>query len=348
MNQYTNTVRRSFSSVRTPMVVSAVVDGIFVVDKPSGATSFEVVQYVQRLTKTRKVGHTGTLDPLATGVLPVCVGEATKLVPYVSTGKRHYHGAFLLGIETDTLDITGRVLRERECHDVTTRAIEQAMASAVGTVCQTPPQFSAIKYKGRPSYYWARKGIRVPLQPRAVHIEQFQVTERTGQKVFFDLVCSKGTYVRSLVNQIGTLLGCGASLSELRRIACGRFTVAQAIVLDVLIKALEQGNQHLGPSFVPLNEVLCDMTSLEVDQVVAHKLRHGCSVPLTSPGIEVRGRAENGATVKVIHNTAMIALAKCTIRRGQPILTPVRVFRAIADREAARYDTPEIHCEQQQ
>jgi len=325
MNQYSSEEPGRDLRCRPPAAAARGCDGLFVVDKPSGISSFEVVRRIRKATRARRVGHTGTLDPLASGVLPVCVGEATKLASLLASGKRHYRGTFILGVETDTLDITGRILRRQDASGIPTGRIEEASALLAATGYQTPPQFSAIKYKGKPSYYWARRGIKVPLQARAVRIEGFCIRERSGERVSFDLVCSSGTYVRSLVAEIGAALGCGACLSELRRMACGQFCIEDAVDLERLLEALRRDASST-PYLVPMTALLPELGSVPVDQAAAERVRHGGLVPWSAVCSGLAPGFSCGTKVKILHNDSMIALGECRLSAGLPVLAPIRVF----------------------
>lgn len=325
MNRYSSEAPWRDPRSRLPAVPTRGCDGLFVVDKPSGISSFEVVRRIRKATRARRVGHTGTLDPLASGVLPVCVGEATKLASLLTAGKRRYCGTFILGIETDTLDITGKILRRQDASGIPTGRIEEVSVLLASAGYQTPPQFSAIKYKGKPSYYWARRGIDVPLQARAVRIDGFLIRERNGERVSFDLVCSSGTYVRSLVAEIGTALGCGACLSELRRTACGPFSIEDAVDLDHLLETLRRDAGGT-PYLVPMSALLPELGSVPVDQAAAERVRHGGLLPWSAVCDGLAQGFACGTKVKIMYNDSMIALGEVRLSNGRPVVAPIRVF----------------------
>ncbi|RMH39416.1 MAG: tRNA pseudouridine(55) synthase TruB [Deltaproteobacteria bacterium] len=205
--------------------------GVAIIDKPAGMTSAEVVARVKRIAGVRRCGHTGTLDPMATGVLPVCLGEATKLAGYLTAEDKAYDGEMVLGVETDTLDREGRVVRTADASGMTRAALERAMAQWVGEIDQIPPMYSAVKRDGRRLHELARAGEVVDRPPRRVRVDSFALRGFDPPRASFSVVCSKGTYVRSLVADVGAALGCGAHLAALRRTRAGRFGLDRAVPL---------------------------------------------------------------------------------------------------------------------
>ncbi|MFL5737648.1 MAG: tRNA pseudouridine(55) synthase TruB [Actinomycetota bacterium] len=202
-------------------------EGLLLIDKPSGITSHDVVDRVRRALGTRKVGHAGTLDPLATGLLLVGVGRATRLLRFLSDLPKTYEGTALLGVETDTLDADGTVMRRARV-DVARSAIERAVSAKEGSSMQTPPAYSAVKVGGRTLHSAARSGEELHAAERPILVESFRLTTFGGDTFGFEVTCSSGTYVRVLVAEIGAELGPGANLTELRRTRIGPFTAADA------------------------------------------------------------------------------------------------------------------------
>ncbi len=247
-------------------------DGILILDKPSGKTSQRIVQEVKRILGVRKVGHTGTLDPLATGVLPLCINEATKLVQLLSQDDKEYLATMLLGVTTDTMDTEGRVTDRRE-PKVDESQIREALQFFTGTITQEPPRYSAIKYKGKPLYSWARKGIDISLPPRTVQVYSSVLEEISLPYVTFRVSCSKGTYIRALCADLGERLGCGACLAALRRIRSGYFHLDAAVSLDNIPD--KERKETLSARLVPLSIGLQQMTSIEIDEGLANKIREG-------------------------------------------------------------------------
>ncbi|MBF0618992.1 MAG: tRNA pseudouridine(55) synthase TruB [Candidatus Omnitrophica bacterium] len=209
-------------------------EGIIIVDKPSGMTSHDVVARVRRVLGTKRVGHAGTLDPLATGVLVILVGKATKLFDKFVGFDKAYSATMLLGIRTHSADIQGEVISERPCGDITREAVETAFLKFVGDIEQIPPMVSAVKHKGERLYKLARKGINVEREARKVRVDALNLTEFAHPHVKFFLACSKGTYVRQVAEDVGEVLGCGACITEIRRTKVGPFGIDSAVKLEDL------------------------------------------------------------------------------------------------------------------
>ena len=210
------------------------IEGILAVDKPKGWTSHDVCAFVRRRFRIAKVGHAGTLDPLATGVLVLLLGRATKLSQELSSCDKDYYGTFELGVETDSHDRDGRVIREAPWEGVTLEKIRSVLPLFVGEIEQTPPMVSAIRYKGVRLYQLARRGAVVPRDKRKITVHEFRIEEQSGPFVHFFSRVSKGTYLRTLVHDIGETLGCHATLNELRRIRAGDFHLEDAVTVDAL------------------------------------------------------------------------------------------------------------------
>jgi len=245
-------------------------NGIVVIDKPEGRTSYDVVREVCKILKARKAGHTGTLDPMATGVLPVCINEATKLVQFLSGDSKDYRATMLLGVETDTQDIEGRVLSTCE-PAVREGDIETALRNCLGTMEQIPPRYSAVKVQGKALYHWARKGIPVARPARTVEIHRLALLNVQWPYVTFDVCCSKGTYIRSLCADLGERLGSKACLAGLRRTRSGRFQERDAVSIEDLKRrgAVPEGR------WVSMADALSGYSSIPVDEQMAAKLKDG-------------------------------------------------------------------------
>jgi tRNA pseudouridine55 synthase len=244
------------------------INGFFVIDKPAGITSHDVVSRVRRILGTKKVGHTGTLDPFATGVLPVAVNEGTKAIPFLDEGVKCYEAKLKLGITTDTLDITGKILSTADFSSIDKERFAQLLPQFIGEIDQVPPMFSAIKIDGQPLYKMARQGQEVERKARHVEIRSIEITGFEPPYVSISVNCSRGTYVRSLADDIGRALGCGAVLQELRRTESGPFEMSSAISLEDLQNLTQQGIQ----------ESAC-LTAFQA-------LAHLSDIPLTESGIE--------------------------------------------------------------
>ncbi|MEE0946937.1 MAG: tRNA pseudouridine(55) synthase TruB [Acutalibacteraceae bacterium] len=209
--------------------------GLLLINKPEGITSFKAVSVIRRLTNTKKIGHTGTLDPLATGVLPILLGRATCLCDYLLTSDKRYTATVKAGVVTDTLDITGNVIKE-SLPDFSEAQLKAAIEHFTGDITQYPPVFSAIKKDGVPLYKLARQGKEVEVEPRQVTIHSIKLLSFNEKEHTFkiDVLCSKGTYIRSLCRDIGEFLGCGATMTELTRTKTGDFSIEQCVGLDDL------------------------------------------------------------------------------------------------------------------
>jgi len=225
------------------------VNGVLVIDKPVAWTSHDVVAKVRGVTGVKKVGHLGTLDPAATGALPLVMGRATRFARWLGRGRKEYEGKIVLGVETDTYDADGRVTAETDPSRLTREDIEKAFSVFRGRIRQVPPMYSAVKRSGTPLYKLARKGITVERPPREVEIFDLRVLDVSLPDVSFKVSCSAGTYVRTLCHDIGRLLGCGAHLGGLRRTASGVFSITEAVPPTVDRAVLEG-------AIIPLDEAL--------------------------------------------------------------------------------------------
>jgi tRNA pseudouridine55 synthase len=257
-------------------------NGIILVDKPAGITSAEVVRRIKRHVKPARVGHLGTLDPFATGLLPIMIGEATKLAPFLEVGDKEYVGSIRLGAETDTLDREGEVVRTADIPESTPERLREVAARFTGRIVQTPPVFSAIKRGGVPLYKLARKGQVVePPPPREVEISGLTIESAGPGVLRFSARCSTGTYARSLARDIGAALGTAAHLEELRRTRSGNFKLDDAAPLDEVLRALESGDMAK-LRIVGMCEALGDVAEVRVDEMVEARLRNGDSRALDS------------------------------------------------------------------
>ena len=282
-------------------------DGLLVVDKPAGISSTGVVNQVKRLTRPVKIGHAGTLDPFATGVLVLCFNQATKLAGYFLDQDKVYEGVMCLGQATDTQDVTGEVIRRRPV-EVSAENIEEAAGNFRGTISQKPPVYSALKQDGEPLYKKARRGEDVLIEPREVTIYSLEITGVELPRVRFTVHCSKGTYVRTLAHDWGAALGCGGHLEALRRTASGRFTIEQALLLGQ-VEATAQRNR-LADRLIPPAKAL-DWPGAVIREEAAVKVGHG----QTLASNELEGLApahlKVGQRLKLTdHEGRLIALAE--------------------------------------
>ena len=252
-------------------------NGVLVLDKPAGMSSAQAVDHVRKRLGVKRAGHGGTLDPIATGVLAVCLGEATKLAGYLQADDKAYEAELVLGVETDTLDRTGQVTSTRDASGVTREQIEAALLARMGEHDQMPPMFSAIKIDGRRLYHRARQGEEVERETRRVRFDQLDLLEfvpGSPPRIRIAMACSKGTYVRSLIADLGTDLGCGAHMTELRRTRSGVFSIEQAHDLDRLdnckLVSMEEATQ------LPRATVAPDLLA---------KVRNGLQMPPETFGV---------------------------------------------------------------
>lgn len=254
--------------------IKNVVSGVLVVDKPVGLTSHDVVQIIRRGTGIRRAGHTGTLDPRASGVLVVLIGPAVRLSEYVSASDKRYQATIRLGSSTDTYDAEGTIMGEStSVLDITEEMFTEVLQQFVGEIEQVPPPYSAVKVKGRKAYDMARKGEDVKLEPRKIQVYTLEVLEWAPPEVVVDVYCSSGTYVRSLANDLGEELGCGAHLIGLRRTKSGRFTLRDAVPLRRLQEAFDAGEWYR--QLIPAAEALADWPLVELSPDDVELIRHG-------------------------------------------------------------------------
>ena len=283
-------------------------NAILLVDKPAGISSAEVVRRVKSRVKPARVGHLGTLDPFATGLLPIMIGEATKLAPFIDGGDKEYAGLIRLGVETDTLDRDGAEVRRADVPEISAEKLAQVSAQFTGVIEQVPPVYSAIKRAGVPLYRLARRGDDVaPPEKRNVEIKRLDLVCESPEAIQFVATCSPGTYARSLARDIGIALGTVAHLDELRRTRNGAFSIADAMALDDVLEALDSG--ALMPCVINTRDALAGLPELVVDISAEKRLRNGDSRALDSQV------PPNGPLFKVISDRGeLVAVARATSR----------------------------------
>jgi tRNA pseudouridine55 synthase len=281
--------------------VKNAISGVLVVDKPVGMTSHDVVQAIRNGTGLRRAGHTGTLDPRASGVLVILVGPAVRLSEYVSASDKRYQAIIRMGGTTDTFDAEGKVTPTESPLNVTEAQFEEALKTFVGEIEQTPPAYSAVKVQGRKAYEMARKGEEVDLAPRIITVHHLEVLEWAPPEVVIDVHCSSGTYVRSLANDLGVKLGCGAYLVGLRRTKSGRFSLRDATPLRKLQEAFTAGNWY--QYLIPAAEALGDWPAVELNPDEVEGVRHGHRVKTKAGDTDeqkVRGVSTQGELVALM------------------------------------------------
>tara|TARA_Y100000758_G_scaffold162467_1_gene115222 strand:+ start:1632 stop:2549 length:918 start_codon:yes stop_codon:yes gene_type:complete len=255
------------------------INGIVVLDKANGLSSNAALQEVKRLYEANKAGHAGSLDPLATGVLPVCLGEATKVSQFLLDSDKRYRARIKLGIRTDTGDSEGSIIEQNEGISVSRKAIERALTKFKGEVEQVPPMHSAIKMNGVPLYKLARKGIAVEREPRLVTLYQICLVEFVNSELELEISCSKGTYIRTIADDLGQILGCGAHVIELRRTQAGVFTEKDSISSEEL--ALEKENRGLDKIdqfLIPMDRAIQDLPEVNLPSITASHVKNGQAV----------------------------------------------------------------------
>jgi len=282
-------------------------DGLLVIDKPAGPTSHDVVQRVRRALGTRRVGHGGTLDPDATGVLLVAVGRATRFFPFLSKEAKSYDGRIRLGFATDTYDASGRPAAE-ECFDLPdTGRLEAAMKAFEGPILQAPPRFSAKKIGGSPVYKLARAGAEFTLEPAAITVFRFGLRAFRPPFLEFEAECSSGTYVRSLAHDLGRVLGCGAHLDTLRRTSVGPYRLSDAVPLAVLEEEAAGGEG--GRRVIPVEDLLPDAPSVIVRPEAEARVMNGS--PLGPAHLETSPIPGDAPLVRLFSGTGrLMALAR--------------------------------------
>jgi tRNA pseudouridine55 synthase len=314
-------------------------DGALVIDKPKGKTSHDVVDAVRHLAGFRQIGHLGTLDPLATGVLVLLLGRATRLVQFYSGRRKRYSAGFRFGFATDTYDSDGEAQGPDAVPALDRSALERFAAERVGRFEQMPPSFSAKKIHGRPAYELARKKQVVELKPVEVEVFEYRLTEMEGDIARFVIECSSGTYIRSLAHEMGQKLGCGAHLAEITRLAVGEFSLEQAIKLEELSEGTKAGK--FADYLIKLENLLPNFPRANVLPVVERRVRHGTKFNVmisqiqpgrveSAPGAttELDGGEPRSAKLRVFNQqNKLIAIAEAVVPRTYQ---PVVVFEPMA------------------
>jgi tRNA pseudouridine55 synthase len=293
-------------------------DGILNINKATGMTSHDVVAKIRKLLHQKRVGHAGTLDPAASGVLPICLGQATRVAEYLSESGKAYQAEVILGIATDTYDSEGTIIRSSNVVDLDLADIKQMLQQFLGPQMQIPPPYSAIKIQGQPAYKRARAGEFLTLQPRPVTIYQLEILQWLPPRLTLAIECSKGTYIRSLAHDLGEQLGCGAHLSTLQRARSGPFSLSDSITLEQLEQAIAEGTvqQYLYPAGTALQQY----PALILDEATIQHALHGNAFKYTAqPGHAPTDLAR-------VYDTAghFLAIAAWDPERG--IWQPKKVF----------------------
>lgn len=290
--------------------------GLLNLNKPIGPTSFQVIHRLRRLTGIRKIGHAGTLDPLADGVLPICIGRAVRLSEYLMGEAKVYRAEITFGVRTATDDGEGEVVARQDVA-LDRPGLEALLPDFAGDIAQVPPQYAAIKVAGRPMYEMARRGQTVDAPPRAVHIERLTLLDWQMPRAILEIECGKGTYIRALARDLGDRAGCGAYLSALTRTRCGVFALGQAVSLDALENAADW-RMHL----LPMDYGLSMWPRVDLDSGRVARILNGLTIDLSGPDGDaalVRAHGPDGA---------LLAILRVDAAHG--VLRPEKVFKDAA------------------
>ena len=296
-------------------------DGILDINKPSGPTSHDVVAAIRRATHIKRVGHAGTLDPIATGVLVICLGQATRIVEYLTASQKSYRATAVFGAETDTEDVTGEMMKQTDCSHLTQSDVEVVLPRFVGEILQTPPMVSAVHHEGQRLYELARAGKTVEREPRPVEIYSLDLIDfipGSQPAAILDVECSKGTYIRTLCADIGKALDCGAYMSALTRTAVGRFTIEDSVSLETI----EEG--RLEEFLIPIDEAISGMREVHVTEEGANRIINGVMLP-----VEALSKAElpqMGIPVRIKSPSGLVAIGRLCLAQGRVMLKPDKVF----------------------
>jgi tRNA pseudouridine55 synthase len=317
---------------------AATFDGALVIDKPQGKTSHDVVDAVRHLAGMRQIGHLGTLDPLATGVLVLLLGRATRLVQFYNGRRKRYTAAFRFGFATDSYDSDGEAQGPDTPVPLDADVLKQFASEKIGRFAQMPPAFSAKKIRGRPAYELARKKERVELKAVEVELYEYRLTGIEGNLARFVIECSSGTYIRSLAHEIGLQAGCGAHLAEIKRTAVGEFSIEQAIKLEELAEAQKAGK--FPSCLIAMEHLLPNFPRIDVLPVIEKRVRHGSkfniSVSQLQPGrtdlppgatVQLDGGEPKPPRLRVFGQQKLIAIAEAVVPRTYQ---PIVVFEPLA------------------
>ena len=282
------------------------VHGVLLLDKPGGLSSNDALKKVKRLYNANRAGHTGALDPLATGMLPICLGEATKFSQYLLDSDKRYRVIARLGQRTDTSDADGNIVQERPV-TFTAEALESALESFRGETQQVPTMFSALKYQGKPLYEYARQGIVVPREARPITVYELLFIRHEGLELELEVHCSKGTYIRTIIDDLGEKLGCGAHVSYLRRLAVSKYPVDRMVTLEQLTELRAQADEQgvdlaavLDPLLMPMDSPASDFPVVNIQPAIAGYFKNGQPVRVADVPLQGLVRVTEGDERKFI------------------------------------------------
>ncbi|MFC0227535.1 tRNA pseudouridine(55) synthase TruB [Serratia aquatilis] len=282
------------------------IHGVLLLDKPQGLSSNDALQKVKRIYNANRAGHTGALDPLATGMLPICLGEATKFSQYLLDSDKRYRVIARLGQRTDTSDADGQVVQERPVN-FTQPQLDAALDTFRGDIQQVPSMYSALKYQGKKLYEYARQGIEVPREARSITVYELQFIRWEGDELELEIHCSKGTYIRTITDDLGELLGCGAHVIYLRRLQVAKYPIARMVTLEALNSLLEQAHEEgiapgvlLDPLLMPMDSPAEDFPEVNLLPAVAAYVKQGQPVQVASAPVSGLVRITEGEARKFI------------------------------------------------
>lgn len=299
-------------------------DGVLNVHKPTGPTSHDVVNRIRRIFSIKRVGHAGTLDPMASGVLVVCLGKATRIVEYLTSTQKEYKAVLTLGITTDTQDSTGSLISQCDASNISVGDVRRAACEFIGEIEQVPPMISAIKYQGKPLYKHAREGRTIERQARLVTIYSIGVGQKwicgegtATRDIELTVGCSAGTYIRTLCADIGEALGCGGVMSSLRRTRVGQFGIDNAVSLEKLQQAGIEG--RLLQYLTPMSEALADMPGMEISEIEAQRIEHGMPI-----GVDTN--IPTGEPIRLTNKGNLLAIGMVAESETGTTIQPRKVF----------------------
>lgn len=298
-------------------------EGILVVNKPAGMSSNKVLQGLRKTANFQKMGYLGTLDPIATGVLPICIGWATKIIPFIPDYPKAYRAVMVLGKKTDTQDVSGQVVFLSPQDLPGREKIKAVIKEFIGPQEQVPPSYSALKYKGKPLYHWARRGIAISKPPRRITIDSIEILGFEGERVAFETVCSPGTYIRTLCQDIGDRLGCGAYLEELQRVQSGPFTLSQAHSLEEVGQAFSK--EAIWALKIQADTILQHFPQIQAEWGWKEKIKQGGLLTLEE-GMADWPQVEPGSPICVKGPEGDLWAMYHQIEGSRPVYKPIRVI----------------------
>lgn len=298
-------------------------EGIMVVDKPAGMSSNKVLQGLRKTARFQKMGYLGTLDPIATGVLPICIGWGTKIIPFIPDYPKGYRAVMVLGEKTDTQDSSGEVIHTSTQPLPDRERVEAVFKEFIGSQEQVPPSFSALKYKGKPLYHWARRGIPIIKPPRQITIDSIKILGFEGGRVTIEVICSPGTYIRTLCNDVGDRLGNGAYLEQLQRIQSGPFLLAQAHRLERVNQVSTR--EEIEALKIPVDAILQDFPQIWVEWQWKEKIKQG-GVLTPNPGVSTWPQVAPGVPICVKSPLNELWAIYQRVEIAKQVFKPIRVI----------------------